>query len=75
MVQFIQGYDQGGQTRCEQGLTKSKCPKKLWTDCLERQAYIRSFIAHDVFALKGETHDTLANGKTPDISEFVTFKW
>jgi len=56
-------------------LRASKCPKKLWDDCLERRAYIRSFTAHDIYSLMGEVPDTLANGETPDISEFSCFKW
>ena len=56
-------------------LHRSKCPLKLWDDCLERQAYIRSFTAHDIFGLKGETPETMVNGETPDISEFAQFKW
>ena len=28
-------------------LRQSKCPKVLWDDCIERQAYTRSFTAHD----------------------------
>ena len=51
-------------------LHRSKCPLKLWDDCLERQAYIRSFTAHDTFGLKGDTPKTMVNGETPDISEF-----
>ena len=56
-------------------LRASKCPKRLWDDCLERRAYIRSFTAHDIYSLMGEVPDTLVNGETPDISEFSQFKW
>ena len=56
-------------------LRASKCPKKLWDDCLDRRAYIRSFTAHDIYSLMGEVPDTLVNGETPDISEFSQFKW
>ena len=56
-------------------LRASKCPKKLWDDCLERRAYIRSFTAHDIYSLMGEVPDTLVNGESPDISEFSQFKW
>ena len=56
-------------------LRASKCPKKLWDDCLERRAFIRSFTAHDIYSLMGEVPDTLVNGESPDISEFSQFKW
>jgi len=56
-------------------LRQSKCPKVLWDDCIERQSYIRSFTAHDNFALKGECPETLINGETPDISAFGEYGW
>ena len=56
-------------------LRKSKCPKVLWDDCIERQCYIRSFTAHDNHVLKGETPETMINGETPDISEFAEYQW
>ena len=56
-------------------LRRSKCPKVLWDDCMERQAYIRSFTAHDIYNLKGESPETLVSGETPDISEFASFRW
>ena len=56
-------------------LRRSKCPKVLWDDCIERQSYIRSFTAHDIYDLKGETLECLINGETPDISEFAESKW
>ncbi len=34
-------------------LRASKCPKRLWDDCLERRAFIRSFTAHDIYSLMG----------------------
>ena len=42
---------------------------KIWQDDLnERQCYIRSFTVHDIYALHGETQETLINCETPDIS-------
>ena len=54
-------------------LRRSKCPRVLLDDCIERQCYIRSFIAHDIYALHEKTPETLINGETPDISEFAEF--
>ena len=59
----------GRELRC------SKFPLKLWNDSMERQAYIRSFTAHDIFSLKGESPETLVSSETGDISEFDLFKW
>ena len=56
-------------------LRRSKCPKMLWDDCIERQVYIRSFTAHDIYSLQGEVPETLVCGETPDISEFASFQW
>ena len=56
-------------------LRQNKCQKVLWDDCIERQSYIRSFTAHDNFALKGEYPETLINGETPNISAFDEHGW
>ena len=56
-------------------LRRSKRPLKLWNDCLESHAYIRSFTDHDVFDLKGETPKTMVYVETTDISDFSQCKW
>ena len=56
-------------------LRQSHCPKVLWDDCLERQAYIRSFTANKDYTLQGECPETLINGETPDISAFGEYGW
>ena len=57
-------------------LRRSKYPKVLWDDCMERQVYIRSFAAHDIFNSKGDNPETLVSGETSDIiSEFALLKW
>ncbi|KAI2512329.1 Reverse transcriptase (RNA-dependent DNA polymerase) [Fragilaria crotonensis] len=35
-------------------MVKSGAPKRLWDDCLEREAYIRSHTAHDIYRLNGQ---------------------
>ena len=57
------------------GSQKNKCSKQLWDNYIERHAYIKSFTSHDIFALKGDTPDTLVNSETLEIREFATFKW
>ena len=56
-------------------MTKARSPKKLWDDCIELQAYIRSNTAHDIFVLNGEVPETIMSGETSDISQFCEFEW
>ena len=56
-------------------LVKSKCPKRLWDHCIERQAYVRSFTAHDIYSLDGQVPETIISGETADISPFAEFRW
>ena len=56
-------------------MVRSKAPKRLWDDCLEREAYVRSLTAHDIYRLAGQVPETLVSGETADISPFATFKW
>jgi hypothetical protein len=42
---------------------------------LEREAYIRSNTAHDIFSLNGQVPETIVSGETADISPFALFKW
>ncbi|KAI2504427.1 Reverse transcriptase (RNA-dependent DNA polymerase) [Fragilaria crotonensis] len=56
-------------------MVKSGAPKRLWDDCLEREAYIRSHTAHDIYRLNGQVPETVVSGETADISPFALFKW
>ena len=56
-------------------MVRSGAPKRLWDDCLEREAYIRSLTAHDIYKLNGEVPETLVSGETADISPFAIFGW
>lgn len=56
-------------------LRHRKCPKVVWDVSIERQCYIRSFTAHAIHIIKGESSKTMINGETPDISEFSEFQW
>ena len=58
-----------------QEMVQSKAPKRLWDDCLEHEAYIRSFMAHDIYSLNGEVPETIVSGETADISPFALFGW
>lgn len=55
-------------------MIRSGAPKRLWDDCLEREAYVRSVTAHDIYRLNGEVPETLASGETADTSPLAQFK-
>ena len=56
-------------------MVRSKAPKRLWDDCLEREAYVRLLTAHDIYKLDDQIPETIASGETANISPFVAFKW
>ena len=56
-------------------MLRSKAPKRLWDDCLELEALIRSHTALDIFELDGEVPETMIKGETADISKIVEFGW
>jgi hypothetical protein len=49
-------------------MVRSGAPKRLWDDCLVREAYGRSSTALDIFSLEGQVPDTIVKGQTSDIS-------
>ena len=56
-------------------MDRSKAPKRLWDDCLEQEANVRSLTAHEIYRLDGQVLETLVSGETADISPFAAFKW
>ena len=56
-------------------MVRSAAPKRLWDDCLEREAYVHSFTAHDIYKLNGQVPETIVSGETADISPLAQFKW
>ena len=40
-------------------MVRSAAPKRLWDNCLAREAYVRSFTAHDIYKLNGQVPETL----------------
>ena len=56
-------------------MLKTKSPKKLWDDCMELEAYIRSNKAHDIYELQGEVPETLIFGETSNITQFSELGW
>ena len=56
-------------------MVRSKAPKCLWDHCIEREAYVRSNTAHNVFGLDGQVPETMVSGETSDITTFAEFAW
>jgi hypothetical protein len=54
-------------------MVRSGAPKRLWDDCLVREAYVRSSTALDIFSLEGQVPDTIVKCQTSDISPLVKY--
>jgi hypothetical protein len=52
-------------------MVRSGAPKRLWDDCLVREAYVRSSTALEIFSLEGKVPYTILKGQTSDISPLV----
>jgi hypothetical protein len=52
----------------ERQMLRSGCPKRLWDDCIIREAYVRSHTSLDIFALEGQVPESKVKGETVDIS-------
>ena len=48
-------------------MVRSQAPKQLWDDCLEREAYVRSLTALNVYGLSGQVPETIVSGETAHI--------
>jgi hypothetical protein len=54
------------------------CPKRLWDDCIFREAYVRSDTSIDIYGLEGQVSEIKIKGETVDIStiaEYVWYEW
>jgi hypothetical protein len=56
-------------------MVRSAAPKRLWDDCLEREAYVGSFTAYNIYKLNGQVPETIVSGETAGILPLVPFKW
>jgi hypothetical protein len=59
-------------------MLRSGCPKRLWDDCIIREAYVRSHTSLDIFGLEGQVTESKVKGETVDISttaECVWYEW
>lgn len=56
-------------------MSRTKTPKRLWDFCSRYVAEIRSLTAQPLYSLHGRTPYELVTGNTPDISEYLAFRW
>ena len=57
-------------------MVQSRAPRCLWDHfCLERELYIHSHTALDIFSINGQVLETIISGETTDISPFALFQW
>jgi hypothetical protein len=55
-------------------MVRSRAPKRLWDDCLEREALVQSCTAHDIYRLDDQVPQTILKGETADISAIALFQ-
>jgi hypothetical protein len=53
----------------------SGCPKRLWYDCIIREAYVRSHTSLDIYGLEGQVPESKIKGETVDISTIAEYAW
>ena len=56
-------------------MLRTGTPKRLWDDCLEHRAYIRSHTALNIYNLDGEVPETMMTGQTANIGPWCDFQW
>lgn len=56
-------------------LLRTGAPLRLWDDCLELHALIRSHLPNNHFALHGQVSETFVRGHTADISKISEHPW
>jgi hypothetical protein len=51
------------------------CAKRLWDDCIIREAYVRSHTSLDIYGLEGQFPESKIKGETVDISTIAEYAW
>jgi hypothetical protein len=51
------------------------CPKRLWDDCIIREAYVRSHTSLDIYGLEGQVPESKVKVETVDISTMSEYAW
>jgi hypothetical protein len=70
---------EGGVRELKRGVGRQmlcfRCPKRLWDDCIIREAYVRSTTSLDIFGLEGQVPESKVKGETVDISTIAEYAW
>jgi hypothetical protein len=73
---------EGGVRELKRGVGRqmlhSGCPKRLWDECILREAYVRSHTSLDIFFMEGQVPESKVKGETVDIStiaEYYCYEW
>jgi hypothetical protein len=70
---------EGGVRELKRGvgrqMLRSGCPKRLWDECIIREAYVRSQTSLDIFCLEGQVPEIKVKGETVDISTIAEYNW
>jgi hypothetical protein len=56
-------------------MLRSGCPKRLWDDCIIREAYVRSHTSLYIFGMEGQVPESKFKGDTLDISTISEYAW
>jgi hypothetical protein len=56
-------------------MLRSRCPKRLWDDCIIREAKVRSHNSLDIYGLEGQVPESNIKGERVDISTISEYAW
>jgi hypothetical protein len=56
-------------------ILRSGCPRRLWDDCIIREAYVRSHTFLDIYGLEGQVPESKVKGEILDISTISEYAW
>jgi hypothetical protein len=56
-------------------MLRSGCHKRIWGDCIIREAYVGSQTSLDIFGLEGQVPESKFKGETVDISTIAEYAW
>ena len=67
----VESAVQENKKAARRAMKNSACPARLWDNCAELQAKIRSHTVHNIPTLNGQVLKTVVTGNTSDISELL----
>jgi hypothetical protein len=56
-------------------MLRSGCHKRLWDDCIIREAFVRSHTSLDMYGLEGQVPESNIKVYTVDISTIAEYSW